>query len=255
MDPSAMNKEERNIYKRTDKIQDIVRTNLQAAQLLHDHGIECCKVANKTILTACRDLNIPIDNLLNELNDANEKQQNEQRFLSKMKIEALTDYIETYHHKFTREKLSFIGSNMDRFNSAYAKHFPELSLIKETFEEMAGHLTNHMEREESLLFPYIRKIVYGLNHMVGNDAFKSVENPIKMLMKDHDTEAERLRTLTRLTQHYTTTKHEGLKLTDTYEAMKQLEVDLYIHINLENNVLFPKALKLERIMTYEEDSN
>jgi regulator of cell morphogenesis and NO signaling len=245
-----MNNEERNTSKSTDKIGNIVQKNLQAAQVLHDHGIECCKVANKTILTACQDLNIPIDNLLAELNDANEKQQNDQRFLSKMKIEALTDYIESYHHKFTRETLSLITSNMDQLNSGYAKHIPELSLIRNTFLEMANHLKNHMEREESLLFPYIRKMVYGLDPMVGNEAFKSVENPIKTFMKDHDTEAERLRTLTTLTQHYTTTKHESLKLTDTYEAMKQLEVDLYIHINLENNVLFPKALELEGTLAY-----
>ena len=250
-----MKNKERNIYKSTNKIQDIVRKNLQTAQVLHDHGIECSKVSSKTILTACRDLNIPVNNLLSELNEANKNQQNEQRFVSKLKIEALTDYIETYHHKFTRERLSFVGSNIERLNSAYPKHFPELSLIKETFEEMAAHLTTHMEREESLLFPYIRNLAYGLNHMVGNEAFKSVANPIEMFMKDHDKEAAHLRALTRLTQHYTTTKHERLKLTDTYEAMKQLEVDLYIHINLENNVLFPKALKLERIMTYEQNRN
>lgn len=250
-----MNNKEKNIYKSTDTIHDIARKNLHVAQVLHNHGIEYCKVANKTIVTVCRELNVPIDNLLSELNDANEKQQNEQSFVSKMKIEALTDYIETYHHKFTRQQLSSIGSNLKRLDSAYPNRFPELSLIKETFEEMAGHLTNHMEREESLLFPYIRNVVYGLNHMVGNHAYETIENPINMFMKDHNTEAKCLRTLTRLTQHYTKTKYEGLKLADTYEAMKQLEVDLYIHITLEKNVLFPKALKLVRIMTYESNSN
>jgi len=63
---------------------------------------------------------------------------------------------------------------------------------------------------------------------------------------EHDDEGERFRTISALTNSYTvpadgcTTYRVGLA------KLKAFEDDLHRHIHLENNILFPKAIELEK---------
>ena len=87
--------------------------------------------------------------------------------------------------------------------------------------------------------------------MSGNTAaalphFGTVQNPIRMMMADHDEDGERLRLMREIADDYTLPEGACPSFTALYAGLQDLERDLHRHIHLENNVLFPAAVELER---------
>ncbi len=78
--------------------------------------------------------------------------------------------------------------------------------------------------------------------------FGSVQNPIAMMHHEHDTEGERFRKIAALTANYTPPGDACNTYRVTYAMLKEFEEDLHLHIHLENNILFPKAIELEHML-------
>ncbi|MFN8237520.1 MAG: hemerythrin domain-containing protein, partial [Chitinophagales bacterium] len=114
--------------------------------------------------------------------------------------------------------------------------------------ETAGELTAHMKKEELMLFPFIRKMAKAqtTKEKVSTPMFGTVQNPIAMMHQDHDTEGERFRKIAALTQNYTPPADACNTYRVTFALLKEFEEDLHLHIHLENNILFPKAIELEK---------
>src|SRR5690606_14423169 len=110
----------------------------------------------------------------------------------------------------------------------------------------AVELTAHMKKEEMILFPFIRKMVEAKNNgTVAQAPFGTVQNPIRMMMHEHDGEGERFRKIATLTDDYTPPADACNTYRVTLSLIKEFEEDLHLHIHLENNILFPKAVSLE----------
>lgn len=75
--------------------------------------------------------------------------------------------------------------------------------------------------------------------------FATVQNPIKMMMQEHDVEGERFRKMSSLSDNYTPPSYACNTYKVAYSLLKEFEDDLHLHIHLENNILFPKAIELE----------
>ena len=75
--------------------------------------------------------------------------------------------------------------------------------------------------------------------------FGAVDNPIRVMMKEHDTAGDILRELRTMTSDYLVPSDACISYQTLYQALEEFEKDLHQHIHLENNILFPKALKLE----------
>jgi regulator of cell morphogenesis and NO signaling len=229
-----------------DTVGSIVTQNIGAAKILDRYGIDFCCGGSKTLVDACQEKNIRIDDLLEELTSMKQNNNELSPNFDAMKLDDLTHYIENFHHKYTSESILFINAHMNKLILAHGINHPDLEHIKMIFDDISDHLTIHMKREELMLFPYIQKIVRVGKDAVGRSVFGEVEKPISGLMDDHEVEGERFRRLQNLTNYYTVPPDGCNTFKATYAAMKELETDLHIHIHLENNILFPKALALEK---------
>jgi regulator of cell morphogenesis and NO signaling len=76
--------------------------------------------------------------------------------------------------------------------------------------------------------------------------FGTVENPIAMMMQEHDNEGVRFRQIAELTNNYTPPADGCNTYIVTFAMLNEFEQDLHLHIHLENNILFPEAIKLEQ---------
>ena len=76
--------------------------------------------------------------------------------------------------------------------------------------------------------------------------FGTVENPIAMMMQEHDNEGERFRQIAELSNNYNPPADACNTYKVTFAMLDEFEKDLHLHIHLENNILFPKAVKLEQ---------
>ena len=137
---------------------------------------------------------------------------------------------------------------MTKVVSVHGKNHPELTEASALVKRLGEDLNPHMLKEERVLFPYVVQ----LNRAATVKAsapfapFGTVINPVRMMMMEHDAVGELLRELRGVTSDYAIPADVCISYKTLYEALEALEHDLHQHIHLENNILFPKAVELER---------
>ena len=104
-----------------------------------------------------------------------------------------------------------------------------------------------MFKEEQVLFPYILKMESAAieNRLAPLAPFGTVNNPIRMMMTEHEAVGDILRELRTLTSDYAVPADGCISYQTLYQALDAFEKDLHQHIHLENNILFPKAIAME----------
>ena len=81
---------------------------------------------------------------------------------------------------------------------------------------------------------------------VTSPQFGTVQNPVQMMMEEHSTEGDRFSKIEALSNHYTAPPDGCSTYQVTFALLKEFEQDLHLHIHLENNILFPKTIALEK---------
>jgi regulator of cell morphogenesis and NO signaling len=163
----------------------------------------------------------------------------------------LADYIQQKHHRYIEEKTPVLKQYLEKLCKVHGGRHPELFEITEEFNESAGELAMHMRKEELVLFPFIRKMVAAqrAKQSLRQSHFETVKNPIQMMLQEHDVEGDRFKTISKLSNSYLPPEDACNTYRVTYALLKQFEDDLHLHIHLENNILFPKSIELERTMS------
>lgn len=123
---------------------------------------------------------------------------------------------------------------------------PELHSIKDIFEQSAGELAGHQKKEEILVFPFIKRLVHAAQNNEKMSLTRSVTNPISMLTDEHDAQGEAFRRISELCNNYTPPPDACNTYIVALNRLMEFEADLHKHIHLENNILFPKAIELEK---------
>lgn len=162
-------------------------------------------------------------------------------------LDLLIDYIEKKHHRYVNDNLGHILEKLERLVARHGMENPYLLELQELFNQLAINLSAHMKKEELILFPYIRNLINTVRNsgewqMPG---FATVQNPILMMENEHQAEGERLARIAALTNNYTPPPQACATWQYSYEKLAEFEKDLHMHIHLENNLLFPEAIKLE----------
>jgi regulator of cell morphogenesis and NO signaling len=130
---------------------------------------------------------------------------------------------------------------------AHGANHPELIHVGELFHRLCADLRPHMFKEEQVLFPYIMAMEKAAAQNRPNPLtpFGTVNNPVRMMMMEHDMAGEILRELRVLTSDYLAPPNACISYQTLYQALEAFEKDLHQHIHLENNILFPKAVEIE----------
>lgn len=105
----------------------------------------------------------------------------------------------------------------------------------------------HMMKEEMMLFPYIVRMEEAVlqKEPVLPPPFGSVQNPVRMMMGEHDSAGEALRSMREASHGYAAPDDGCFSYRTLYQALGAFEADLHQHIHLENNILFPRAVEME----------
>jgi regulator of cell morphogenesis and NO signaling len=154
----------------------------------------------------------------------------------------LMDHIEATHHAFTRSELARVAPLMEKVLQVHGDRHPELARIAQCFEAMDSDLRPHLEKEEQILFPYVRDLETGKPAAC---CFGTVQNPIRAMQDEHEQVGEILRELRTLTHDYTAPADGCASFRSLYLGLQNLEEDLHRHIYLESHLLFPRAIHLE----------
>jgi len=217
-----------------------------APRVLEKFGIDYCCGGGRSLVDACTAKGVDFFDVIRAIGNPEEKSAAERNYYDLNQRE-LAEHIINTHHKFTRTEIHRISALIDKVVSVHGAHHPELLELRKTFGDLAGDLTPHMMKEENVLFPCI----VAVEATVTSDSacprppFVTVQTPVRMTQFEHDLAGELLRELRRITSNYTVPADGCISYRTLYESLQQFEEDLHLHIHLENNILFPRAIDME----------
>lgn len=223
----------------------------RTAAVFTKFGIDFCCNGNISVRQACEKKRVDpeeVERNIREIISASPEGKKDSGDWASWPLDLLADYIEKKHHRYVTEQIPVLESYLDKLVKVHGKTNPELSEIKKWFHESAEDLTMHMKKEELILFPIIRKMVNAgpAGREPVSSPFGSVRNPIQKMMQEHEIEGERFQMIRSLSGNYTVPAGGCTTYRLTYDLLKAFEEDLHLHIHLENNILFPKAVELEK---------
>lgn len=223
------------------KVGKIVADNFRTAKVFTEFGIDFCCKGGVKLSEACETRGLDTEKVIQELlpifqtADATNYQG--------MGMKELVDHIVAVHHKYVGDTIPALKAYLDKINRVHGDRHPELEEIKALFFETADALTVHMKKEEFILFPYIKAMEDALKNDFPLSAphFGHIDNPISMMEEEHDTEGERFRKISALSNTYTPPSDACQTYRVAFAMLQEFENDLHTHIHLENNILFPVA--------------
>jgi regulator of cell morphogenesis and NO signaling len=231
-------------------VREFALENPTATRVFEKLGIDYCCGGNRTLQEACRTANLDINQVLDLLESAEHGVQAAQKDQN-WQTEPLADliaHIKNTHHKYTREEIARLGPLFDKVCSVHGKNHQELLQIREVFQGLAQELATHLMKEEIVLFPFIVSMEEAtIEHKPTVPApFGTVQNPVSMMEHEHDSAGNALRAMRKASSGYAVPAGGCVSYQTLYKALDAFEIDLHEHIHLENDILFPRAIAMEK---------
>ena len=228
-------------------IGDYVAKDFRTAAIFSKYGIDFCCKGNRTIEEASEKKNLDFVQIEKEITQLLATKSDGAIDFNSWPSDLLIDYIEKTHHRYVEEKSAVLVAFLDKLCKVHGHNHPELFKINELFIGCASELAQHMEKEETILFPFIKKMENAIRtgQAIEQPHFGTVENPIAMMKHEHENEGDRFVKIAELTNNYTPPADACNTYKVTFSMLQEFEQDLHKHIHLENNILFPKAIEME----------
>lgn len=233
-------------------IGELVRDDHRTAEVFKKFNIDFCCGGKKTIEEICSTNNISIDELTNALSDTvNKGNVDKEHNFKEWELDYLANYIVNVHHKYVKENIPLLLEFTKKIAQVHGEGHCELLKIAELFNDVAEELGPHMMKEERILFPYISNLSESFRNKstIGQSPFGRVSNPIGMMEMEHENVGNLTNNIRELSCNYKIPEDACATYSVTYQKLEEFENDLHVHIHLENNILFPKAIELEENLT------
>ncbi|MEQ8359655.1 MAG: iron-sulfur cluster repair di-iron protein [Cytophagales bacterium] len=226
------------------KVGDIVASNFRTSKVLTAHNIDFCCGGGISLQDACLKKNQNLDTVIAELEEI--LQSGEDQNWQELDPDKLIDRIVQKHHSYILGTIPALRIYLDKLCNVHGERHNELYEIRSLFEEGSIALLQHMEKEEKILFPYIKAMVSAERDgfPLSKPHFEHIENPIQIMEAEHATEGVRFMRIAQLTNNYTCPPDGCQTFKVTYALLQEFEEDLHTHIHLENNVLFPASRRM-----------
>ncbi len=231
-----------------ETLGEIAVKDLRKAEIFKKYGLDFCCGGKKTVKQACAEKGLDVTKIEQELQQADKPLNTRAMPYNDWALDFLADYIVNTHHSYVKKTLPDLVQYSAKVTKVHGGGHPELSRINELVEEINAEMSSHMIKEEKVLFPYIKEMARAVeaDKAVPVAGFGSVQSPINMMEMEHDIVGRNLEEIRKLANDYTLPADGCASYDLLYKMMVEFEGDLFIHIHLENNILFPKAIEMEK---------
>lgn len=225
------------------KVGNLVATDYRYADVFKKYGIDFCCGGGISIAKACKKNNIDSQELIEDLERITSLRETSDDIIN-WELEKLIDHIVDVHHSYVKDNLPLLHAYAEKVANVHGDRHPELIEIYYKFLELKLDLISHLSKEENILFPYIKTLVAKGKETV-RPPFGSVQNPIAMMVEEHDMAGEIMKQIAGLSNNYQPPADACTTYKVLFNKLEDFEKDLHRHVHLENNILFPKAVELE----------
>lgn len=228
-------------------IREIALDSPLTIRVFEKHKIDFCCGGRVPFTDACQNAGVDPRQVLVELEQVAPAPSIGAEIEKRNACELIGHIVRT-HHAFTRSEVERLIPLAAKVASRHGDNLPQLIELRDIVQSLGDELLVHMQKEEVVLFPYIERLdrAADANTTPVLPPFGTVNNPVRMMMFEHDQAGEMLRKLRSLSADYTTPEDACPSFKGLYAGLENLERDLHQHIHLENNILFPQAIDLEK---------
>lgn len=228
--------------------REIAIQNPRVVPILESLGIDYCCGGNRPLREACERAQVDWEHLVQLLAAVENTPGTSAVDWNTQPLDALTSHIAAQHHAYVRESTPRIHQWLEKVVAKHGSAHPELEGVRALFTALSEELFAHMMKEERILFPYLDRLAAAERHETAapGATFGSAEAPISRMIAEHDDAGELLAKMRGLAHGYQPPEDACPTYRALYHGLAEFERDLHQHVHLENNILFPRALELER---------
>lgn len=230
----------------TKTVGSLVAENYKTADVFKKHGIDFCCGGGVSVKEICEKKGLDYDQIAAELVSIGDQTSKSYDYDS-WELDFLIDHIINVHHSYVKDSLPLLLQYSDKVSVVHGHYFNETVEIKNLVRAVVEELNSHMFKEEAILFPFVKQMVQ--SQRTGEPSptppFGTVQGPIAMMEQEHDSAGQAFKKIAELSNNHTPPEEACNTYRVLYSKLKEFEEDLHIHIHLENNILFPKAVALE----------
>ncbi|WP_338590293.1 iron-sulfur cluster repair di-iron protein [Shewanella khirikhana] len=222
------------------RVGELVAQDYRFAHVFSRFGIDFCCGGGRTLWEACERAKADTTAVVDAMKHSAAEGEPD-ALLAELPLPQLIDYIEATHHSYVRATAPLLLEYAAKMVRAHGDSHAEIKPLAGWIQALVEDLLPHLMKEEQILFPAIRAMAGG-EQVSG--CFGHIGNPIRAMEYEHDEAGTILKRLRELTQDYQPPAHACTTWRICYQTLAEFEADLHRHIHLENNLLFPKTLKL-----------
>ena len=237
-------------------VSDIVADDYRTAGVFRKYGIDFL-AKEKSLKGVCTTKGLDIGTVSDELQARTRAIQLPNALdFEGWDVDFLTEYIVHVHHEYLRTALPEAKDYLVTFIEEQGKEFPYLFDLIHIYNELLDETFPHLQQEEVIIFPYIRQIAHALGNKepYAGLLVRTLRKPVENVMHhEHAVVNKLLHEMRRLTHSYLLPEDACLCHRIAYLKLREIDEDLIQHLYLENDVLFPRAIAMEKELLERRD--
>jgi regulator of cell morphogenesis and NO signaling len=224
-------------------VGDVVAGDYRTAAVFERHGIDFCCGGDVTLAAACAEHRLAPAALEGELEAARSTPARQDADYASWTLTRLIDHIKAVHHAYLRVDTAQTAAYARKIADVHGDHHPELAQIAGAFDAMATDLMAHLEEEQDVVFPAIKRAEAAgrAASAPGAQDAVTIACGVEALVREHEQVGAALRDIRDLAMGFGPPADACATYVLTYQRLQAFEADLHTHVHLENNILFPRA--------------
>lgn len=235
-------------FQGAETVGEMVANDMRMAAVFNKYGIDFCCGGSKNLSQVCQEKGLNYFLVKRELQDAKENPLPPSLPYKEWPLDFLTSYITNVHHSYVRKAMPDILALSGKVAAVHGKKHPELLTIHQLFTEINEELTDHLNKEEMLLFPRICRLAEAARQQqfLPDVDISSMESPVFTMMWEHEKAGNLLASIRKVSNDFSIPEDACVSYGLLYKKLEAFESDLHLHVHLENNLLFPGIIRLVR---------
>jgi regulator of cell morphogenesis and NO signaling len=230
-------------------LYELLEENHSYASVLHWCGIDAFDYLEETLEDVCRIKNINMHNVQEALLKLNNNKEYSFSRLQRMSPAEMCSHLKETHHHYSQRMLPVIEHHIQQTALAHHKHYPQLLLLDKIFGTFKQDFLRHIRYENEVVFPYIKKLekfTVAFNNALWIE-LKDFSMGDFILKHHHDDDD--MHNIRKLLNNYEVSKDDHLAFKVLMHELKSFESDLKAHSLIEEDMLIPRAIRLEEKLT------
>lgn len=228
-------------------VKEIVVKNYQTAKVFEKYGIDFCHRGDSPLYIAVEKIEINITELIDELVNTSKIEDATDERYDEWNLSFLSQYIVNNHHAYIKQAVPRINELLSKIENRHGDKHTHIFTVNKLFQKISNGMINHMLKEEKYLFPHFKYLedCRFFNERPKMSRYETIKKSIQIMEQEHLGAGNIVAEIKNVTSNYILPVDACATFTLTYKELEEFEKNLRKHVHLENNILFPKAIKLE----------